>query len=338
MTLPKIFSFSATALVIAMGIGGCGGGGAGSGTVACPASSGALCPFITTGGTTVGGSTSPVALFTTAPSAITLLSASTASYTVSGGTAPYTATSGNTAVVSTAVNGTSFTLTSTASGGPVPIAIVDSTGKTLSVNVTVVAKGQGVAPSLFPSAINAGDCTTNIPFIFTGGTAPFTLLTSSVFGVPISSPLPLPLGPDSYFLASIDASKISAPFPYVATLTVIDSQSRTSFAKVTIDFPRAGGCPVNALLQVEPNSVNVRSTNIVTFQIIGGPPFTTLDASRFSVTSSNPAVATPAAVVIEAANKASFNVTANGGGTTLVTVTLDGQKASTVFTTLPPGP
>lgn len=333
MKSPHVHMFATTALLAAMGLSGCGGGGgSSSGAVPCPAAQGALCPFITTSGTTTtSGSTSPVALFTTAPSAITLISASTANYTVSGGTGPYTVTSGNTAVVSTAVNGTTFTLTSTATGGPVPVAIVDVTGKSLTVNVTVVAKGQGVAPSLFPAAINAGDCTTNIPFIFTGGTAPFTLLTSSVFGVPISSPLPL--GSDSYFLANIDASKIAAAFPYVATLTVLDSQSRTSSAKVTIDFPRPGGCPANALLQVEPNSVNVRTNNIVTVQIIAGSvqPFTFAPSGRyFDLTGKLVATATINP------DGTSFNVKAEGVGTTLVKVAgADGQQANIVFTTLP---
>ena len=267
----------------------------------------------------------PSTLFVTAPSIITLPSGGSADYVIGGGVAPYTATSGNTGVVTTTASGTKLTIGSIAAGST-QIAVVDSTGKSVTIDVTVLSKGQtGIPPSIFPQSINAGDCTTNIPFVFTGGTSPFTSLTSDNFGVPVGPALRF--GSDNYFTASI--KNPSGPFPYKATLTVLDSQSRTATAFITIDFPHV--CPVNALLQTEPaSSANARITEKLTFQITGG-------VSSYTVASKNPDIAT---AVMNSDGK-SFNVTANstGGkltGTALITVfSGDSQQANIVFTVFP---
>ncbi len=187
-------------------------------------------------------------------------------------------------------------------------------------------RGQtGTALSLFPAAVNAGDCTTNIPFVFTGGTAPFTVLTSDNFGVPVSTALPL--GSDSYFTASI--RNPLGPFPYISTVTVLDSQSRTAVSKITTDFPRA--CPSNALLQTQPASANSRVTEIQTFQITGSQ-------APFTVTSTDTSIVTvpvgnlPASTLNAQATPSNRTTQA----TALITVRgADGQQANIVFTVLP---
>ena len=215
------------------------------------------------------------------------------------------------------------------------MAVIDATGKTITIDVTVLAKGQtGTALSIFPAAVNAGDCTTNIPFVFTGGTAPFTVLTSDNFGVPVSTALPL--GPDSFFTASIRTPR-PVPYPYTATVTVIDSQSRAASSKITIDFPYATPpCPSNALLQTQPASANTRVTEIQTFQIIGGqPPHTVVSRDYDPATST---LTTPPTFATASMNedKPSFNVTAKKVGTALITLkSADGQQANIVFTVLP---
>lgn len=319
-------------------LGACGGGGSSDPASSCVSGIAGLCASLNPGGSsTQGGAAAIATLFTTAPSKITLASGGTANYTIGGGTAPYTATSGNTAVVTATASGTTLTISST-SAGLVPVAVVDSTGKTVTIDVTVLAKGQtGKALSIFPAAVNAGDCTTNIPFVFTGGTAPFTVLTSDNFGVPVSTALPL--GSDSFFTASIRTPEKSGPpltFPYIATVTVLDSQSRAAESKITIDFPyKTPPCPANALLQTQPASANTRVTEIQTFQIIGGqPPYTVVsqDYDKLTTPLTPPTFATAA---INAGN-ASFNVTAKKVGTALITLKgADGQQANIVFNVLP---
>ena len=171
-------------------LGACGGGGS-SDSANCVSAIAGLCASLGAGGVaTQPGAAAIATLFTTAPSKITLASGSSANYTIGGGTAPYTATSGNTAVITATASGTTLAISST-SAGPAQVAVVDSSGKNVTIDVTVLAKGQtAAAPSIFPATVNAGDCTTNIPFVFTGGTAPFTVLTSDNFGVPVSTALP----------------------------------------------------------------------------------------------------------------------------------------------------
>ena len=289
-----------------------------------------LCAILNPGGgNTQAGAAAISTLFTTAPSKITLASGGSANYTIGGGTAPYTATSGNTAVATATASGTNLAISST-SAGLAPVAVVDSTGKTITIDVTVLAKGQtGTALSIFPATINAGDCTTNIPFVFTGGTAPFTVLTSDNFGVPVSTALPL--GSDSYFTASI--RNPLGPFPYTATVTVLDSQSRTAVSKITTDFLRT--CPSNALLQTQPASANTRVTEIQTFQIIGGQPPYTVVSQDYDKLTTPPTPPTFATASMNAGNT-SFNVMANKVGTALITLrSADGQQHHIVFTVLP---
>ncbi|MFD2270640.1 hypothetical protein ACFS07_04545 [Undibacterium arcticum] len=159
------------ALFVAVGLGGCGGsGGEPTNVLAANCASGVAAPSSCTA---ITPATAAIAatLFTTAPSAVTMTSGGSATYTVGGGTAPYTATSGNTSAVTTTLAGTTLTINSIAAtsilAGAVPIAIVDSTGKSVTINVTVLGIGAaGTPPSIFPASITTGDCTTNIPFIF----------------------------------------------------------------------------------------------------------------------------------------------------------------------------
>ena len=310
-------------------LGACGGGGS-SDPANCVSAIAGLCASLGAGGSTAqpGGGTASSTLFTTAPSKITLASGGSANYTIGGGTAPYTATSGNTAVVTATASGTTLAINST-SAGLVPVAVVDSSGKTVTIDVTVLAKGQtGTALSIFPAAVNAGDCTTNIPFVFTGGTAPFTVLTSDNFGVPVSTALPL--GSDSYFTASIK-NPGSPIFPYTATVTVVDSQSRTAVAQITTDFLRLP-CPANALLQTQPASANMRVTEIQTFQILGS-------VADFSVTSSNASIVT---ALPRSPSSLTFNLQAAASNrttqaTALITVKslTDSQQVNIVVNVLP---
>ncbi len=342
-----ISGINCSAVLLALSLGACGGGATNDDIrtqqADCAAGSATACQLLGKSAPTTAAAT---ALFTTAPSAITLASGGSATYTVGGGRAPYTATSGNTSVVTTTLSGTALTINGMTSSSipvgftgflePSPIAVVDSAGKSVTINVTVLPIGQtGIPPSLFPQSINAGDCTTNIPFVFTGGTSPFTVLTSDNFGVPVGPALPF--GSNSYFTASIrNPTPPNGMFPYKATLTVLDGQSRTATAFITIDSTHA--CPANALLKTEPASANARVTEKLTFQITGGlPPYT--------VTSTNsPGFPENIATAAMNSNGTSFDVTANstGGnpskltGPALITVkSEDKQQANIVFVVFP---
>jgi hypothetical protein len=169
-----------------------------------------------------------------------------------------------------------------------------------------------------------GDCTTNIPFVFIGGTAPFTIFTSDNISIPVSAALPV--GVNSYFTASIKAlgNQIA---PIVATLTVLDSQARAATANITIPVVH-DSCPANPLLQTSPASANMRASEILAFQVSGGAALVSAPFHSFKF--SDPAIAT---IVMDSA--ATFHVQALAAGSTLLTVTsADGQNANISLTVL----
>ena len=331
-------------------LGACGGGGS-SDSANCVSAIAGLCANLGAGGsTTQPGSAAISTLFTTAPSKITLASGGSANYTIGGGVAPYTATSGNTAVVSATASGTNLAISST-SAGPAQIAVVDSAGKTVTIDVTVLGKGQiGIPPSIFPASLKTSDCTTNIPFIFTGGTAPYTVLSSDNVVVPVS--VAQPFGPDNYFLASIrslflvpdvidpQTGQKKVFVPRIETVTVLDSQSQVATATISVEFAHET-CADNPLLQTSPASANAHVTEVLAFQITGGQaPFTvaTSDASIVRVPAGNLPAAT-----IPVGNLPAFTLNAQATpsnrttqATALLTITSsDGQKANIRFTVLP---
>lgn len=344
-------------LLLALSLGACGGGATNDDIrrqqAECASGVAASCDLLNHTASTGQQTAAATPLFTTAPSAITLAFGGSATYAIGGGKAPYTATSSNTNVETIALSGTALTISSVASG-TAQVAIVDSAGKSVTINVTVLGKGQtGTPPSIFPASITAGNCTTNIPFVFTGGTAPFTILSGDIFHVPVSAALRF--GSDSYFMASL----VDVETPKDVVVTVLDGQSRTATAIITI--PTAGTCPKNELLHIVSGSQNAHITERITFQIAGSkPPYSTAATSFRSydannqlivnpTTTGSPTVATDivavdSVVVDNGDGTYSFNVTAKStgdplalNGTVLITVTgEDKQQAHIVFTVFPP--
>lgn len=328
------------ALVLPLGLVACGGGG-GDSTSSCTSTIPGFCSSLGASNTGAAATsnntntnTNAGTLFSTAPSAITLNAGSSTTYTVGGGTPPYTATSGNTNVGKASISGTTLSL-SGISAGTSPIVVVDSVGKAVNIALTVLAQGQAGTPlSVTPGALTVGDCTTNIPFIFSGGVAPYTVFTSDNFAVPVSSPLPI--GANSYFTASVRAlnpNNIVAPQPgaYAATLTVLDSQSRTATATITVPSVHVS-CPSNPLLAVFPESANFRLSEIRAFQVSGGASTGRIQ----SVTFSDASIATVSGPITTATDTATVNVQALKVGTTLMTISSsDGQKANIPLIVLP---
>lgn len=193
--------------------------------------------------------------------------------------------------------------------------------------------------AIYPTSITVGNCTTNIPFVFTGGTAPFTVFTSDNFRVPVSSPLPL--AANSYFMASANLTAGGQPAPEALSptfvLTVRDSQSKMATANVTVATVNHTllACPVNPLLQLVSASQNARVTEILAFQIINGSGAYTFN---FTDSTPNPVFGpTSEFAAVVSSSGTSVSVQANKAGTTLLTVTdtATSQKASIVFTIFP---
>lgn len=174
--------------------------------------------------------------------------------------------------------------------------------------------------SLLPASITVSSCTTNIPFIFYGGTPPFNIYSSNNGNVPVSSALPL--GSKYYFLANVGSLGGGA------TMTVLDSQSRSATAAIAVGSVQ--DCLPRPLLLTEPASASARETEILAFKIIGGKePF-----SVVVVSSAPNAVAVP----VGEFTVQTFNVQAIKTGTDPVLLKVsssDGQNSIIKFTVLP---
>ena len=127
---------------------------------------------------------SNLALFTTAPPAVTVAIGSAPGYSVGGGTGPYTATSNNTSVATVSLVGSNLTISSVAAGSA-NIIVRDSTGAVITVAVTVPAAGTlalfTMAPPAVTIAIGAMPA-----YSVGGGTGPYTS-TSNNAGVATTS-------------------------------------------------------------------------------------------------------------------------------------------------------
>jgi hypothetical protein len=189
--------------------------------------------------------------------------------------------------------------------------------------------------SVAPAALTIGDCTTNIPFIFSGGVPPYTVYTSDNFAVPVSSPLQLDVS-RNYFTATINALNPSniinpIPGPYTATFTVLDSQSHTATSTISVPTVHVA-CPANPVLAVLPESANFRSTEILAFQVSGGSSTSRVQGVTFS----DAGVAKFTSSVETNSTTTTINIQAQSPGTTLMTITSsDGQKANIRLTVLP---
>jgi len=114
-----------------------------------------------------------LALFTSAPTAVTIAVRAAPVYTIGGGIGPYTATSSNTNVATAAVSGGNLTITGITTGSA-SIVIRDAIGATLNIAVTVGGGQLTVNPSSATALI--GDV------LFArviGGRGPFTAVVTN---------------------------------------------------------------------------------------------------------------------------------------------------------------
>jgi hypothetical protein len=201
------------------------------------------------------GTGSKLDLFTTAPTAVSLVPASTATYTVGGGTGPYTITSSNASVASvpsTPVT-SSFTVTAGTAGSS-NLLIVDAVGAKLTIAVTVSTA------TVTPVSILPGDMTgavgDTLNFVISGGTAPYSVSNGNPS------------------IASVSPSSVSNSGGVVTAqllnqgatiVTVIDAQGVTN--KITITSSGA-----TSQLRISPSVLTVGENSLdpVVLQINGG--------------------------------------------------------------------
>ena len=261
--------FAALATVFFALLAGCGGGSSNDTAAASVCRPTMANPDLCSGSTGVG--TTNLALFTTAPSAVTLTSVGVATYKIGGGTPGYTATSSNPGVVTASVTGDSLTLSSISQGKEIPIVVVDSFGKAVTINVTVLAKGEvSITPPIFTTAPSAVTLTSEGAATYTlGGGTPAYTATSSNPGVVRTS-----VTGNSLNISSIAQGE--------TPIVVVDSLGNDVTFRVTV-LAKGEVTITPPIFTTAPSAVTMTSEGAVSYTIGGGtPPYTS--------TSSNPGV------------------------------------------------
>ncbi|WP_212685608.1 beta strand repeat-containing protein [Undibacterium baiyunense] len=249
-----------------------------------------------------------VALFTTAPGTVTIVSPASATYSIGGGSAPYTVTSSNVAVASVTSTESGFTVKGESSGNS-QILIRDSLGASVTVNVTVTAA------AAVPVAVLPGDSTgavgDTLTFNMSGGSSPYTVSNNN----PSIATVTQTGNSFTAKLLNVGSTKV----------TVFDSLGKT--VEVTITASAA-----TSQLRISPATITVGedSTNDVSLTIYGGTgPYRafTSDLVLSSV---------PAAAIAQSANGTAFVVGLGSKGNRCMTsgaggiVTLGGTYAITL--------
>ncbi|MFT5644689.1 MAG: hypothetical protein ACI83P_002248 [Janthinobacterium sp.] len=249
-------------------------------------------------------------LFTTAPNAVTIATGTDANYTVGGGSGPYNATSSNTGVATVSASGTTLTILAI-KDGPAQIAVVDASGRYVTINVTVASATPLVtsAPNISVIVIGA---TAN--YTISGGAAPYTATSSNV----------------ATASAGINGTtlSISAASSGAAQIALVDAAGRSVTVNVMV-YPPA------SLAVTAPGNITIATGAQSSYSISGG-------IGPYTATSSNTAVANAGAtasilnIIAMAAGNAQVVVQDAASGSVTINVAV-AQKASTPIDVLPNG-
>ncbi|MBC3883989.1 autotransporter outer membrane beta-barrel domain-containing protein [Undibacterium griseum] len=197
---------------------------------------------------------SSVSLNTTAPSALTMPSLRTLTYTITGGTAPYSVASGNVSSVDAKLraNGTDFDITGI-SAGTATVYVKDAKGNSTTIAVTVTASTSG-ALAVLPAGAT-GSVGDTLKFNVVGGTGPYRVTNTN--------------NSIAVVTAAADGSSFSAFLNNVGStvVTVIDAQGANTNITVTVSAN-----PPTVKLSPNTFEISEQSNNAFTLNIYGGTP------------------------------------------------------------------
>ena len=221
---------------------------------------------------------SPTALFSTAPTNLTLaIGASSSAYTVSGGTTPYTASSSNPGLVSASIPAGTNLLTIVAlpgtTGGPANVIISDAKGAQLTISVTVLSPATlfSTSPTNLTLAIGASSSA----YTVSGGTAPYTASTTNAGLVSAS----IPAGTNLLTISALSGTTGGA-----ATVTVSDAKGAQLTISVTVS-------PPTTLISTAPTTLTLAiGATSSAYTVSGGTtPYTASSSNPGLVSASIPA-------------------------------------------------
>ena len=217
---------------------------------------------------TVNVSAGPsIALFTTAPSPLTLVPSDTQNFSIAGGRPPYVVFSDKVSVALATVNGTALKITAVAVGNA-NIKITDALGATNLVAITVASTGAAlaIAPTSAQTYVN-----TEVVVGITGGSPPFSV----VGGIPAAYTTDFTKGVRTMTVRPLLVSS-------GLDISVMDSQNQIATFTLTV----IEGQPT---LRLSPNALTVSETNsgaidLTVFGASGAIAAFSSDLSLFSTT------------------------------------------------------
>lgn len=256
------------------------------------------------------------ALFTTAPSSVTVATGTGASYSIGGGTPPYTVTSSNTGVATGSVNGTTLTISGLTPGSATMV-IRDAAGSTTSFTVAV----SNATMTLSPAAATAlvGD---TLYTAITGGVGPFsTVVTNAAVAdatIGTLSGTTFTANPNGRVLRVLAKQQASG-------VPIIVTDATGSSASFTLT-----SSPGQPSIQISPSSLTIseRNTTAFTLNVYGSN-------GSLTVFSSDPTIlqASVSGTTITVSPGTSGNsCVAASGSVTISAVDSSGAKATSVIT------
>lgn len=198
--------------------------------------------------TVIVGTGANVNLFTTAPSSVTIVAPSSASYSIGGGSSPYTVTSSNVAVASVTNSDSSFSIKGELSGSA-QVVIRDSLG--ISVPITVTVTSSAAVPVAVLPGNSTGAVGDTLTFNISGGTAPYIVSNNN----PSIATIVASATSFTAKLLNVGSTKV----------TVVDAQNKAIEVVITADA-------ANSLLRISPATITVGedSTGDIPLVIYGG--------------------------------------------------------------------
>jgi hypothetical protein len=205
---------------------------------------------------TVASSTGSTALFTTAPSSITIATGAQPSYSIGGGSAPVKVVSNDVSVAAVlSFNDTEFKLQGV-KGGAATVVISDSTGATKSVQVTVTPTA--TTPMLVSPSVASASVGDELVFKVSGGKPGYGVQVNNTSIANTSSSTVSTSG-DTF---SLNLLKVGS-----TTIAITDGLEQTQTVTLTVDA-------AFAKLRLAPSALTIDEnfTGSIAFSIYGGVP------------------------------------------------------------------
>lgn len=259
------------------------------------------------------------ALFTTAPSAVTISKGSTTTYSIGGGVAPYTVTSSNTSVATVAQTGSGFVLTGVANGAAT-IVVRDTAGTVVNIAVTVSAGQMTVNPTNVNAYI--GD---TVYSTISGGTAPYNV----VEGFPDAADVTIGNLSGTTFTPNASGNVLRVVVKQVVATDIILVRDSTGNSA---SFTLTGSAGTNGI-SLAPSSLRIGeeyigSIRLVLYGAVGTTHIFSSNPDLISVTTPVTGASPSTEVTI---NKSAFQVCKNGE-VTITAIDSTGAKAESLIT------